>query len=83
MEINKALARGIQVVPVLLDGASIPDKDKLPDDLEKLALRNAEFVEHRTADTDIEQLIKKLGLAQSPPLSSHPDCRWRQNRMRS
>jgi TIR domain len=67
LEINKALVRGIPVVPVLLDGASIPDKDKLPDDLEKLALRNAEFVEHRTADTDIERLIKKLRLAQSPP----------------
>jgi len=62
--VRKGLARGIPVVPVLLDGAPIPDVEKLPDDLKRLTRRNAEFIEHRTVDTDVERLIRKLGLAQ-------------------
>ena len=67
IEVRKALARGIPVVPVLLDGAAIPDVDKLPDDLKKLVRRSAEFIEHRTVDTDVERLIKKLGLTRGSP----------------
>jgi len=66
IEVRKGLERNIPVVPVLLDGAPIPDAERLPDDLKKLVRRNAEFVEHRTVDTDVERLIKKLGLAQGP-----------------
>ena len=63
IELRKGLARGIPVVPVLLDGASIPNVDQLPDDLQRLTRRNAEFVEHRTVDADVERLIRKLGLS--------------------
>jgi formylglycine-generating enzyme required for sulfatase activity len=62
IEVRKALARGIPVVPVLLDGADIPDVEKLPDDLKRLVRRNAEFVTHRTVDADVARLIKRLGL---------------------
>ncbi|MGH6814971.1 MAG: SUMF1/EgtB/PvdO family nonheme iron enzyme, partial [Hyphomicrobiaceae bacterium] len=62
IEIRKALVRGIPVVPVLLDGTPMPDADLLPDDMRKLVRRHAEFVEFRTFDTDVERLIKKLGL---------------------
>ena len=62
IEVRKALERGIPVVPVLLDGAPIPDADRLPDDLKKLTRRNAEFVEHRTVDSDVQRLIRRLGL---------------------
>jgi formylglycine-generating enzyme required for sulfatase activity len=63
IEVRKALARGIPVVPVLLDGAPIPDADRLPEDLKRLVRRNAEYIEHRTVDADVERLIRKLGLA--------------------
>jgi hypothetical protein len=62
IEIGEALARGIPVVPVLLDGAPIPDVDLLPDDLKELVDRQAEFVEYRTFDADVERLIRKLRL---------------------
>lgn len=65
IEVRKALERGIPVVPVLLDGAPIPDAERLPDDLKKLTRRNAEFVEHRTVDSDVERLIRRLGLAET------------------
>jgi hypothetical protein len=61
-EIGEALARDIAVVPVLLDGASIPDSDLLPDDLKELVDRQAELVEFRTFDADVERLIRKLRL---------------------
>jgi hypothetical protein len=69
IEISEALSRDIPVVPVLLDGTPMPDVDLLPDDLKELVDRQAEFVEYRTFDADVERLIKKLQLAvrqQSP-----------------
>jgi|SRR5208337_2690076 len=63
IEVREALKRGIPVVPVILDGARMPDKDELPDDLKKLVRRNAEFVEFRTFDTDAGRLIDRLNLA--------------------
>jgi hypothetical protein len=43
IEVRKGLARGIPVVPILRDGAQLPDPAQLPDDLLRLARRNAEF----------------------------------------
>jgi hypothetical protein len=62
IEIAEALARGIPVVPVLLDGASLPDIHLLPDDLRALVDRQAEVVEYRTFDNDVARLIRRLGL---------------------
>jgi TIR domain len=64
IEIGEALARDIPVVPVLLDGAPLPDMGLLPDDLKELVDRQAEFVEYRTFDADVERLIRKLRLDQ-------------------
>jgi TIR domain len=66
IEVRKGLSRGIPVVPILLDGATIPDAGQLPDDLQRLIRRNAEFVDHRTVDTDVERLIRKLRLTDRP-----------------
>jgi formylglycine-generating enzyme required for sulfatase activity len=72
IEVRKALTRGIPVVPVLLDGAPIPEVDRLPDDLKRLTRRNAEFIEHRTVDTDVERLIRRLGLSKEGPRPAQP-----------
>jgi hypothetical protein len=64
IEIGEALARGIPVVPVLIDDAPLPDIDLLPDDLKELVNRQAEFVEYRTFDSDCERLIRKLKLTE-------------------
>jgi hypothetical protein len=66
IEIRKGLTRGIPVVPSLLDGAQLPDPAQLPDDLRPLARRNAEFIEIRTVDSDVERLIRKLRLTAQP-----------------
>lgn len=63
IEIGEALAHGISVVPVLLDGMRMPDADELPEELKELVDRQAEFIEYRTFDSDMQRLIGKLGLA--------------------
>lgn len=64
IEIAEALARDIPVVPVLLDGAHLPDPAQLPDDLKELVYRHAEFVEYTRFDDDVARLIRKLQPAQ-------------------
>jgi hypothetical protein len=41
LEVATALKRNIRVIPVLVDGASIPRSSDLPDELKLLARRNA------------------------------------------
>ena len=72
IEVRKGLSRGIPVVPIMLDGATIPGAGQLPDDLQRLLRHNAEFIDHRTVDTDVERLIRKLGLTDRPAQTDQP-----------
>lgn len=58
LEIGEALSRKIRVIPVLLDGASMPDRDALPEPLRAMALRNAIEVSNNRFDYDVERLIE-------------------------
>lgn len=60
VEIAAALKRNIQVIPVLVGGATIPTMDLLPDELDPLAHRQAHEVTDKRWNFDIEQLIKAL-----------------------
>ena len=46
IEIGAALRRNILVVPVLVDGARMPDASRLPDDLKELSRRQGIDVRH-------------------------------------
>jgi len=70
IEICAALSRGIPVVPVLLDGAPMPKMDQLPEDMRMLVRRQAEFVEYRTFDTDVDRLIRRLGLSKAKDVTN-------------
>lgn len=59
-EVARALARGILVVPVLFDGAPMPTKDDLPDDLKPLADRNAVRVNAENWVRDVTRLTAYL-----------------------
>jgi len=69
IETGAALKRDIPVIPVLVQGASAPKPDQLPDDLKELAFRNAVELTHPRWDSDIEVLIKALRphISQSGP----------------
>jgi tetratricopeptide (TPR) repeat protein len=60
LEIAAALKRNIRVVPVLVDGASMPELTELPDDLQPLHRRNALEVSHARFDADLRHLIAAL-----------------------
>ncbi len=60
IEIEAALKRGIRVIPVLLDGASMPKSDDLPDSLKMLVRRQGIEISHTRFDSDVERLTKTL-----------------------
>jgi len=63
LEIESALKRNILVVPVLVDGARMPDEANLPDPLKPLARRNAAEVSHHRFHDDTEKLSRFLAKA--------------------
>jgi hypothetical protein len=60
MEIAHALEKGIRVVPVLVDGAKMPDAKALPPDLQQFALRNAWEINDKSFRQDVNNLIEAL-----------------------
>lgn len=66
IEVETALARGIAVIPVLIDDATMPQPADLPDGLKNLAYRNAAYVDsgrdfHLHMDRIIRSMDKLLG----------------------
>lgn len=59
-EVRRALARGIPVVPVLVDGAAMPRADALPPDLAALTENQATRLDHETFDAQATQLTSSL-----------------------
>jgi len=60
LEIATALQRNILVIPTLVDGASVPRVEDLPDELKPLAQRNAWEISHTRYRADMDRLIGKL-----------------------
>ena len=60
IEIATALKRDIRVIPVLVDGASMPRICDLPDDLKALVRRNALQLSHDRFRTDSERLASAV-----------------------
>ena len=60
IEIAQGLQRGIPVIPILLDNATIPKADQLPKDLKELASRNGMHIHHASFHDDMNRLIRKL-----------------------
>lgn len=76
LEIGAALSRNIRVIPVLLDGATMPAEDKLPEALRSLALRNAIEISNTRFDSDVDRLVESvaraLGASQPASRAGHP-----------
>jgi TIR domain len=83
LEIERALARdGVEVIPVLVDGARLPPREELPPSMLALRRRNAFELSDRRWDYDLEQLgqhldgllrgtsalhVRPPGVGQAPP----------------
>lgn len=60
LEVAKALGRKIRVIPILIQGASMPDPKDLSEDLSPLLRRNALTLSDTRWERDVEDLIKAL-----------------------
>ena len=70
LEISRALARDIPVVPVLIGGATLPRKSDLPDDLKPL-------VEHQVATITTNGFRNEMaGLSRDVHDLLHPPRKW-------
>jgi TIR domain len=91
-EIAAALQRNIPVIPVLLQGAQMPAPERLPDDIKDLSYRNGFELGHSTWESDVREMVKRLGLVEQKATApapqsirgeTHPDVpavpfqRWR------
>lgn len=67
IEVESALERGIPVVPLLIDGASLPGRDQLPESLWPLLRRNALPVDSgRDFHAQLSRLVRDLRLQLEP-----------------
>ena len=75
-EIVTALTRKVRVVPVLVDGATLPTEAELPDDLRPLVRRQAFQIEDARWRSDVQRLVEGLsrleGLAVVRPPTPAP-----------
>ena len=60
LEVAKALGRKVRVIPILIQGASMPAARELPADLAPLVRRNALALSDTRWERDVEDLIKSL-----------------------
>jgi hypothetical protein len=60
LETASAMKRDIPVIPVLVQGASMPRAEQLPPDLSELAYRNGVELTHARWDSDLQVLVKAL-----------------------
>lgn len=74
LEIRTALEGGVPVIPVLVLGAQMPQRDQLPPDLQPLARRQAVVLSHERFTTDVLPLERELSalLGTSQPAKAEP-----------
>jgi TIR domain len=60
LEIAAALKRQIPVIPILVDGAKIPPANRLPEELQGLARRNALDLRNASFRADMDKLVVQL-----------------------
>src|ERR1700728_2459199 len=62
IEIEAALNRGVRVIPVLVDGATMPAPEDLPESLRKLVRLQGIEISHTRFDADVRRLTRTLRL---------------------
>jgi hypothetical protein len=72
-EIATALERNIRVAPVLVGGARLPSAKQLPDDLKDLAYRQGFELRHTHWNSDVAEMVKRLGLSKPTTVGTPPD----------
>lgn len=58
LEIAMALSRGIKLIPILINGATVPREEDLPQDVQRLARHQGFDVSDKRWEYDVRQLLK-------------------------
>jgi hypothetical protein len=66
-EVQTGLDRGLQVIPLLLDGAAMPSAAQLPAPLQPLARRQALVIDARRFEADVQLLLDAVRQALGEP----------------
>ncbi len=76
-EISEAIKRNLRVIPILVNGADMPNQDELPDDLKELTLKHAQELSSSRWNYDVGELTKVLEkiIAKNPESKPHPNPR--------
>jgi hypothetical protein len=64
VEIRSALERNILVIPVLVDGATMPSETDLPEELHQLARRQARPLTENASKSELNQLVRSISAHQ-------------------
>jgi alkylated DNA nucleotide flippase Atl1 len=75
LEIKAALDRDVPVVPVLVEGASMPRPDQLPDELRELALRHGAELRDVSWRQDVLRLASALPAPVGSPTPVDPEAK--------
>lgn len=59
-EISEALKRNLRVIPILVNGAEMPDSEELPENLKELSLKHAQELTSSRWNYDVGELTKVL-----------------------
>ncbi|RIW15105.1 toll/interleukin-1 receptor domain-containing protein [Algoriphagus lacus] len=59
-EISLALQKNLRVIPILVNGATMPDSKDLPDELQELSLKHAKEISSSRWNYDVSELVKVL-----------------------
>lgn len=83
IEIETALKQGKFILPILIDGAKMPDKSDLPPSIATLHTRQAIEIYYRTWDNDVKQLayyLQTKGIIFEEVSSLSGNNRWKLNK---
>jgi formylglycine-generating enzyme required for sulfatase activity len=78
LEVSTALARDIRVIPVLVDGMTMPNEDSLPSPVQPITRRNAIEISNTRFNYDVDQLIAAVRRILDPTERNADENRARQ-----
>jgi formylglycine-generating enzyme required for sulfatase activity len=73
VEIAAALERGVRIIPILVQGARMPEAWELPENLHRLVRLNALEIRHERFNADTDRLVRAIDKYMREAAEAHAD----------